>query len=69
MYAFPAGKRHMALCLNCDIIEIVAMEQSAVPACPPQCHCEEDGIMLSVDCSELALTSVPDNLSAFTDYL
>ncbi|XP_060087096.1 leucine-rich repeat-containing G-protein coupled receptor 6 isoform X1 [Heteronotia binoei] len=50
-------------------LQIVAMEQGAVPTCPPQCHCEEDGIMLSVDCSELALTSIPDNLSSFTNYL
>ncbi|XP_048354352.1 leucine-rich repeat-containing G-protein coupled receptor 6 isoform X2 [Sphaerodactylus townsendi] len=50
-------------------LQMVSMEQGAVPACPPQCHCEEDGIMLSVDCSELSLTSVPDSLSSFTAYL
>nr|XP_056700168.1 leucine-rich repeat-containing G-protein coupled receptor 6 isoform X4 [Euleptes europaea] len=50
-------------------LQVVSMEQGAVPACPPQCHCEEDGIMLSVDCSELALTSVPGSLSSFTAYL
>ncbi|XP_034270081.1 leucine-rich repeat-containing G-protein coupled receptor 6 isoform X1 [Pantherophis guttatus] len=37
--------------------------------CPPLCHCEEDGIALSADCSELALASVPAGLSPFTAYL
>uniref|UniRef100_A0A8C8ACG8 Leucine rich repeat containing G protein-coupled receptor 6 n=1 Tax=Otus sunia TaxID=257818 RepID=A0A8C8ACG8_9STRI len=46
-----------------------ALEQGAVPSCPPQCHCEEDGIMLSVDCSELGLSEVPANLSPLTAYL
>ncbi|KAM6398843.1 leucine-rich repeat-containing G-protein coupled receptor 6 [Rhynochetos jubatus] len=45
------------------------MEQGAAPSCPPQCHCEEDGIMLSVDCSELGLLEVPANLSPLTAYL
>uniref|UniRef100_A0A8C4VB27 Leucine rich repeat containing G protein-coupled receptor 6 n=1 Tax=Falco tinnunculus TaxID=100819 RepID=A0A8C4VB27_FALTI len=41
----------------------------AAPSCPPHCHCEEDGIMLSVDCSELGLSEVPANLSPLTAYL
>ncbi|XP_019401914.1 PREDICTED: leucine-rich repeat-containing G-protein coupled receptor 6 [Crocodylus porosus] len=49
--------------------QAVSMEQGAVPSCPPQCHCEEDGIMLSVDCSELGLSEVPANLSPLTAYL
>lgn len=44
-------------------------EQGAAPLCPLQCHCEEDGIMLSVDCSELGLSEVPANLSPLTAYL
>lgn len=44
-------------------------EQGAAPSCPPQCHCEEDGIMLSVDCSELGLSAVPASLSPLTAYL
>uniref|UniRef100_A0A8B9GEB3 Leucine rich repeat containing G protein-coupled receptor 6 n=1 Tax=Amazona collaria TaxID=241587 RepID=A0A8B9GEB3_9PSIT len=44
-------------------------EQGAAPSCPPQCHCEEDGIVLSVDCSELGLSEVPANLSPLTAYL
>uniref|UniRef100_A0A8D0B7G4 Leucine rich repeat containing G protein-coupled receptor 6 n=1 Tax=Salvator merianae TaxID=96440 RepID=A0A8D0B7G4_SALMN len=46
-----------------------SLEQGAVPSCPSRCHCEEDGIMLTVDCSELALSSVPDGLSPLTAYL
>uniref|UniRef100_A0A8C8ABS1 Leucine rich repeat containing G protein-coupled receptor 6 n=1 Tax=Otus sunia TaxID=257818 RepID=A0A8C8ABS1_9STRI len=49
--------------------QAVPAEQGAVPSCPPQCHCEEDGIMLSVDCSELGLSEVPANLSPLTAYL
>uniref|UniRef100_A0A8C5T5J1 Leucine rich repeat containing G protein-coupled receptor 6 n=1 Tax=Malurus cyaneus samueli TaxID=2593467 RepID=A0A8C5T5J1_9PASS len=41
----------------------------AAPSCPPQCHCEQDGIVLSVDCSELGLSEVPSNLSPLTAYL
>ncbi|XP_001368996.1 leucine-rich repeat-containing G-protein coupled receptor 6 isoform X1 [Monodelphis domestica] len=39
------------------------------PACPAPCHCEEDRIMLSVDCSELGLSAVPGNLNPLTAYL
>uniref|UniRef100_A0A8C3QKY3 Leucine rich repeat containing G protein-coupled receptor 6 n=1 Tax=Cyanoderma ruficeps TaxID=181631 RepID=A0A8C3QKY3_9PASS len=46
-----------------------ALEPGAAPSCPPQCHCEQDGIMLSVDCSELGLSEVPANLSPLTAYL
>ncbi|KAJ7426654.1 Leucine-rich repeat-containing G-protein coupled receptor 6 [Willisornis vidua] len=49
--------------------QTVPVEQGAAPSCPPQCHCEEDGIMLSVDCSELGLSEVPANLSPLTAYL
>uniref|UniRef100_A0A8C0VFY4 Leucine rich repeat containing G protein-coupled receptor 6 n=1 Tax=Cyanistes caeruleus TaxID=156563 RepID=A0A8C0VFY4_CYACU len=43
-------------------------EPPAAP-CPPQCHCEQDGIVLSVDCSELGLSEVPASLSPRTAYL
>uniref|UniRef100_A0A8B9S9S9 Leucine rich repeat containing G protein-coupled receptor 6 n=1 Tax=Apteryx owenii TaxID=8824 RepID=A0A8B9S9S9_APTOW len=49
--------------------QAVSVEQDAAPSCPPQCHCEEDDIMLSVDCSELGLSEVPGNLSPLTAYL
>nr|XP_014425316.1 leucine-rich repeat-containing G-protein coupled receptor 6 isoform X2 [Pelodiscus sinensis] len=44
-------------------------EPGAAPACPPRCHCDEDGILLSVDCSELGLSAVPASLSPYTAYL
>uniref|UniRef100_A0A493TJX0 Leucine rich repeat containing G protein-coupled receptor 6 n=1 Tax=Anas platyrhynchos platyrhynchos TaxID=8840 RepID=A0A493TJX0_ANAPP len=47
----------------------VAAEPGAAPSCPAQCHCEEDGVMLSVDCSELGLSEVPASLSPLTAYL
>uniref|UniRef100_A0A3B3QM63 Leucine rich repeat containing G protein-coupled receptor 5 n=1 Tax=Paramormyrops kingsleyae TaxID=1676925 RepID=A0A3B3QM63_9TELE len=37
--------------------------------CPSRCHCEEDGMLLRVDCSDLGLSAVPTNLSVFTSYL
>uniref|UniRef100_A0A8C7XMJ0 Leucine rich repeat containing G protein-coupled receptor 6 n=1 Tax=Oryzias sinensis TaxID=183150 RepID=A0A8C7XMJ0_9TELE len=44
-------------------------EGPEAPSCPFHCHCEEDGIFLTVDCSEIGLSSVPSNLSPFTTYL
>ncbi|XP_047377645.1 leucine-rich repeat-containing G-protein coupled receptor 6 isoform X2 [Sciurus carolinensis] len=38
-------------------------------ACPAPCHCQEDGIMLSADCSELGLSTVPGDLDPLTAYL
>uniref|UniRef100_A0A8C8SD08 Leucine rich repeat containing G protein-coupled receptor 6 n=1 Tax=Pelusios castaneus TaxID=367368 RepID=A0A8C8SD08_9SAUR len=46
--------------------QAASVEPGAVPSCPPDCHCEEDGIMLSVDCSELGLSQVPVSLSPLT---
>ncbi|RXN18949.1 leucine-rich repeat-containing G- coupled receptor 6 [Labeo rohita] len=37
--------------------------------CPSACQCEEDGILLLVDCSEQGLSSVPADLSPLTSYL
>ncbi|XP_004934882.2 leucine-rich repeat-containing G-protein coupled receptor 6 isoform X2 [Gallus gallus] len=48
---------------------IRAAEPGAVPPCPSQCHCEQDGVALSVDCSELGLPEVPSALSPLTAYL
>ncbi|KAJ3587086.1 hypothetical protein NHX12_013476 [Muraenolepis orangiensis] len=39
------------------------------PSCPGPCQCEGDGIFVMVDCSELGLSSVPENLSPLTTYL
>ncbi|XP_004756354.2 leucine-rich repeat-containing G-protein coupled receptor 6 isoform X2 [Mustela putorius furo] len=41
----------------------------ASAACPAPCHCQEDGIMLSADCSELGLSAVPRDLDPLTAYL
>nr|XP_019606409.1 PREDICTED: leucine-rich repeat-containing G-protein coupled receptor 6 isoform X2 [Rhinolophus sinicus] len=38
-------------------------------ACPAPCHCQEDGVMLSADCSELGLSAVPRDLAPLTAYL
>ncbi|XP_056094230.1 leucine-rich repeat-containing G-protein coupled receptor 6 [Rhinichthys klamathensis goyatoka] len=40
-----------------------------VKQCPSACQCEEDGILLLVDCSEQGLSSVPPDLSPLTSYL
>ncbi|KAJ8258068.1 hypothetical protein GJAV_G00192810 [Gymnothorax javanicus] len=38
-------------------------------SCPPLCQCQQDGILLLVDCSKLGLSAVPEDLSPFTSYL
>uniref|UniRef100_A0A4W4FET5 G-protein coupled receptors family 1 profile domain-containing protein n=1 Tax=Electrophorus electricus TaxID=8005 RepID=A0A4W4FET5_ELEEL len=40
-----------------------------VKVCPSPCTCEEEGLLLLVDCSELGLLAVPEDLSPFTSYL
>lgn len=61
--------------LFCSLFVLTALRYEcssqalASPSCPPLCHCEEDGILLWVDCSELGLATVPDNLSPLTSYL
>lgn len=42
---------------------------AAAASCPSPCQCEEDGIFVMVDCSELGLSSIPSNLSLLTTYL
>ncbi|XP_075284978.1 leucine-rich repeat-containing G-protein coupled receptor 5 isoform X2 [Opisthocomus hoazin] len=37
--------------------------------CPAPCRCEQDGMLVRADCSDLGLTAVPANLSVFTSYL
>uniref|UniRef100_A0A8C2YE45 Leucine rich repeat containing G protein-coupled receptor 5 n=1 Tax=Coturnix japonica TaxID=93934 RepID=A0A8C2YE45_COTJA len=37
--------------------------------CPAPCRCEQEGMLLRADCSDMGLTAVPANLSAFTSYL
>ncbi|XP_062913786.1 leucine-rich repeat-containing G-protein coupled receptor 5-like isoform X1 [Mobula hypostoma] len=37
--------------------------------CPSPCRCEEDGVLVRVDCSDRGLTTIPATLSNFTSYL
>ncbi|XP_040451712.1 leucine-rich repeat-containing G-protein coupled receptor 5 isoform X3 [Falco naumanni] len=37
--------------------------------CPAPCRCEQEGVLVRADCSDLGLTAVPTNLSVFTSYL
>uniref|UniRef100_A0A8C9MTT7 Leucine rich repeat containing G protein-coupled receptor 6 n=1 Tax=Serinus canaria TaxID=9135 RepID=A0A8C9MTT7_SERCA len=55
----------LACCARCQAVPA----DPGAPSCPPQCHCEQDGIVLSVDCSELGLSEVPASLSPLTAYL
>ncbi|KAM9343913.1 leucine-rich repeat-containing G-protein coupled receptor 6 [Pholidichthys leucotaenia] len=44
-------------------------QDSPASPCPSPCQCEEDGIYIMVDCSEMGLSSVPSSLSPLTTYL
>ncbi|XP_012994283.2 leucine-rich repeat-containing G-protein coupled receptor 5-like isoform X2 [Esox lucius] len=46
-------------------------ERSAVldTDCPSLCKCEDDGMLLRVECVELGLVQLPSKLSMFTSYL
>ncbi|XP_066421303.1 leucine-rich repeat-containing G-protein coupled receptor 6 [Molothrus aeneus] len=55
----------LAGCARCQAVPA----EPGAPSCPPQCHCEQDGIVLSVDCSELGLSELPAGLSPLTAYL
>ena len=37
--------------------------------CPTGCKCENDGILVRVDCVDVGLEELPSNLSVFTSYL
>uniref|UniRef100_A0A5F9CC22 Leucine rich repeat containing G protein-coupled receptor 6 n=1 Tax=Oryctolagus cuniculus TaxID=9986 RepID=A0A5F9CC22_RABIT len=59
----PAELRALWLCAA------LCVSPSAAAACPAPCHCQEDGIMLTADCSELGLCAVPGDLDPLTAYL
>ncbi|XP_008266807.4 leucine-rich repeat-containing G-protein coupled receptor 6 isoform X2 [Oryctolagus cuniculus] len=59
----PAGLRALWLCAA------LCVSPGAAAACPAPCHCQEDGIMLTADCSELGLCAVPGDLDPLTAYL
>lgn len=51
------------------ILHAISGAAVSVKQCPSACQCEEDGILLLVDCSEQGLSSVPSDLSPLTSYL
>ncbi|XP_044133081.1 leucine-rich repeat-containing G-protein coupled receptor 5 isoform X2 [Bufo gargarizans] len=61
--------------LVCSLLCTVQLVSAARPgkqqhrSCPAACLCEQDGMMMRVDCSDRGLTAVPANLSIFTSYL
>ncbi|XP_023103144.2 leucine-rich repeat-containing G-protein coupled receptor 6 isoform X2 [Felis catus] len=68
----PTGLRALWLCAAlCASARAGGAPQPgpAPAACPAPCHCQEDGIMLSADCSELGLSAVPGDLDPLTAYL
>uniref|UniRef100_A0A8C0KWN8 Leucine rich repeat containing G protein-coupled receptor 6 n=1 Tax=Canis lupus dingo TaxID=286419 RepID=A0A8C0KWN8_CANLU len=66
----PAGLGALWLCAAlCASPPAGAPQPRAAPACPAPCRCQEDGIMLSADCSELGLSAVPRDLDPLTAYL
>ncbi|MEE6498185.1 hypothetical protein FKM82_003000 [Ascaphus truei] len=44
-------------------------QQRQHSSCPAPCHCEQDSMLLRVDCSDQELTTLPGNISIFTAYL
>ncbi|XP_069620704.1 leucine-rich repeat-containing G-protein coupled receptor 5 [Ranitomeya imitator] len=44
-------------------------QQQQHRSCPGPCVCDQDGMMMRVDCSDRGLTAVPANVSIFTSYL
>ncbi|XP_064778017.1 LOW QUALITY PROTEIN: leucine-rich repeat-containing G-protein coupled receptor 6 [Oncorhynchus masou masou] len=60
----------MVLCWSWGVLGYGGQkDSSAAGLCPSPCQCEEDGIFVLADCSELGLSAVPDNLSHLTTYL
>ncbi|XP_045578372.1 leucine-rich repeat-containing G-protein coupled receptor 5 isoform X2 [Salmo salar] len=64
-------RRKVLIILLLVVAECGAISQmgAQVGDCPSRCHCEEDGMLQRVDCSDLGLTEIPANLSVFTSYL
>ncbi|XP_046535892.1 leucine-rich repeat-containing G-protein coupled receptor 6 isoform X1 [Equus quagga] len=67
----PPGLRALWLCTALCTTPCVrgAPQPGPGTTCPAPCHCQEDGIMLSADCSELGLSAVPGGLDPLTAYL
>ncbi|XP_017652939.1 leucine-rich repeat-containing G-protein coupled receptor 6 isoform X3 [Nannospalax galili] len=68
----PPGLRALWLCAALCASACTSSDPQPGPeraSCPAPCHCQEDGIMLSADCSELGLSVVPGDLDPLTAYL
>ncbi|KAF6073391.1 leucine rich repeat containing G protein-coupled receptor 6 [Phyllostomus discolor] len=63
------GLRALWLCAALCASPCAPQPGPAPAACPAPCHCQEDGVMLSADCSELGLSAVPRDLAPLTAYL
>ncbi|XP_073476142.1 leucine-rich repeat-containing G-protein coupled receptor 5 [Aquarana catesbeiana] len=61
--------------LVCSLLCTVHLISAARPgkqqhrSCPDPCVCEQDGLVMRVDCSDRGLNTLPTNLSIFTTYL
>ncbi|XP_036926428.1 leucine-rich repeat-containing G-protein coupled receptor 6 [Sturnira hondurensis] len=64
-----SGLRALWLCAALCASPCAPQPGPAPAACPAPCHCQEDGVMLSADCSELGLSAVPRDLAPLTAYL
>uniref|UniRef100_A0A7N6BYG6 G-protein coupled receptors family 1 profile domain-containing protein n=1 Tax=Anabas testudineus TaxID=64144 RepID=A0A7N6BYG6_ANATE len=61
---------HVRVCMHaCFCVCDRDIPGPAEPVCPSPCQCEEIGIFVMVDCSEMGLSSIPDNVSPLTTYL
>ncbi|XP_012582313.1 PREDICTED: leucine-rich repeat-containing G-protein coupled receptor 6 isoform X3 [Condylura cristata] len=65
----PPGLRALWLCAALCASGGAPQTSAGPAACPAPCHCQEDHIMLSADCSELGLSTVPRDLDPLTAYL
>ncbi|XP_053321416.1 leucine-rich repeat-containing G-protein coupled receptor 5 [Spea bombifrons] len=58
----------------CSVLCSLQLVSAARPgkqhrSCPAPCQCEQDGMLLRVDCSDRGLAALPANISIFTSYL
>ncbi|XP_072915763.1 leucine-rich repeat-containing G-protein coupled receptor 5-like isoform X1 [Hemitrygon akajei] len=60
---------HLSLRLLLALPLCFPSSQPRKGGCPSPCRCEEDGVLVRVDCSDSGLTTIPANLSSFTSYL
>ncbi|KAL4623828.1 leucine-rich repeat-containing G-protein coupled receptor 6 [Arapaima gigas] len=70
------GQRRSNMWLACLALQLIAavtgghgFQGRSTQLCPAPCQCEEEDVLLLVDCSELGLSAVPDDLSPLTSYL